>query len=118
MMPLQNMSRKAIVSLTLAICYAPFSWILFIPERWQWIKFWPILPGTMLADLLRFCLSKFRIEIAEWLRMPLAMLMSAAILAGILFLMFRTSRWRFMVAALALVAMIFFSLGAYGMYRA
>jgi hypothetical protein len=72
----------------------------------------------LLASLLRFCLGKFRIEIAEWLRMPLAVLMSAAILAGILFLMLRISRWRFIVAALALFALIFLSLGAYGMYRA
>jgi hypothetical protein len=119
MIPLQNMSRKAIVFLALVICYAPFSWVLLVSEnRWLWIKSWPILPGIMLADLLRRCLSQFRIEVADWLRLPIVILMSVAILAGILFLMFRISRCRLVVAALALVALVFLSFGAYGLYRA
>lgn len=118
MMPLQNLSRKAIVGLALVICYAPFGWVIFIPGRWLWIKLWPILPGMMLADLLRFCLNQFRIEIVEWLRLPLFVILTFGLVVGIMFLLFRISRWRLVITVLALVAMVFLSMGAYGVYRA
>ena len=117
-MPLQNLSRKAIVGLLLVICYAPFSWVIFIPDRWLWIKLWPILPGMMLADLLRFCLNQFRVEIVEWLRMPLCVICSVGPIVGIMFLLFHIPRWRLVVAILVLVVMVFLSMGAYGAYRA
>ena len=119
MLPLKNMSRKSIVGLALLVCYAPFGWVLFISEnRGLWIKLWPILPGLMLSDLLRLLLNPFRIEIAVWLRMPVVILMTVAFLAVVTILMLRISRWRLLVAVLALAASVLLSLGAYGMYKA
>ena len=119
MLRLEKMSRKSTVALSLFVCYAPFSWILFISEnRWEWIKHWPILPGGMLGSLLRFVLARFRVEITSALRAPVALLLTVVFLGLVIFLMFRIPRWRAVVAALALGISVILSWGAYGMFLA
>ena len=115
--PFQNMSRKGVACLTFLICYAPFCWVLFISEnRWIWVKLWPVLPGMLVAELIRGLL-RFEAPPA-WLRLSIMILTSVAILLGVFLLLYRLPRWRLLVAALLLLGFGLLSWGAYGLYRA
>jgi len=119
MLPLEHMSRRAIICLSLLVCFAPFCWVPFVSEnRWLWVKLWPILHGTIIIGLFRAWLTHFDIEMAVWLQRLLAIVISLVIPAAVLFLMFRIPRWRFVVAAIALIISCFIRLATYGAYKA
>lgn len=116
MLPLQHISRKTIIGLTLLICYTPFCWVLFISEnRLDWIKIWPVLPGLIPSTLFRFW---FHIEMSKWFSILVVTVTTMIVLSALLFLMFRVVRWRFIVVLASLLLFCYFSLMAYSLYRA
>ena len=51
----ESISKRWMVCLTLLALYAPYSWLFFVGEQWNWhvVRIWPFLPGVAISVLMK-----------------------------------------------------------------
>ena len=95
-----NRRRLLLVAIMMALAfYGPYSWVLWIDYpwdeyRWHWVNMWPAMPLLLPATItLR---SLFAIEVDE----AIAIWVTAAVCAALLYLLIRIAAKGWSIAAL------------------
>src|SRR5262245_27856930 len=54
-MSAERISKRWMICLTLLALYAPYSWLFFVGEQWNWhvFRIWAFLPGVAISVLLK-----------------------------------------------------------------
>jgi hypothetical protein len=131
-------SKRRIVVLCLAALYLPYAWLLFVeslwpwnaphwnwtqlgitpwtwpPHHWQWIKLWPILPGWIPTLVFNSWVGIGKL--ADWLEFLIGGLVSAGIIAGVVWAAYRGGRCTTATLIACFVVSCAFSAMAYQLY--
>jgi|ERR1035437_2826902 hypothetical protein len=117
MPPLKNMSRKAVVAISLLAWFVPSLFLLFQMAKngvaaLKNVEFLPMMYGFTLTMWFRALLQQ------HWFYWTLAVIISLGLPATLVILMLRTSRWRPVVLIVGLILSCALTAAAYCLLRA
>jgi hypothetical protein len=134
----RQLSKRRVVVLCLAALYLPYGWLLFVESlwpwhapqwtwtqtgitpwtwtsnHWLWIKLWPISPG--LVPSLWFNAAVGIGRLSDWIEFLIGGLVSAGIIAGVVWAASRGGRWTTATLIACFVVSCAFSAMAYQLY--
>src|SRR5450759_3637156 len=114
---LKNMSRGAVVAISLPLWFAPSCLLLFQMAKnggtaLKNVEFLPMMYGFTLAQWLRFLFQQ------HWFLLTLAVIISVGLPIALVALTLRTSRWRPVVLVAGLIISCALTAAAYCLSRA
>lgn len=117
MPPLKNLSRKAVVTISLLVWFAPSGMLLFQMSKnggtaLKNAEYLPLMYGITLAQWLRLLFQQ------QWFFLLLSVIISIGLPVALVVLMLRTSRWRPVVLAAGLIISCALTVAAYCLLRA
>ena len=98
--PWKPFSRTTAALLTLAIVYAPYSWLLLVRDSWSyrltWLKLWPALPGFMVWTLTDIWVTHQRLRNAlpSWAPLFFGAILTVVDLGFVWAIATYSCRWR------------------------
>jgi hypothetical protein len=131
-------SQLRVVALCVAAFYLPYAWLLFIeglwpwngpqwawtqlgitpwtwtPHHWLYIKLWPVLPGLVPTMVFNAWVGIGRLS--DWIEFLIGGLVSAAMIAGVVWAACRGGRWTAATLGATFVVSCLFSWMAYCFY--
>lgn len=118
MPPLKNMSRKAVVAISLLAWFVPSLFLLFQMGKnggtfLKNVEFLPMMYGFTLAMWFRALLQQ-----QHWFYWAFAVIISLGLPATLVILVLRTSRWRPVVLIVGLIVSCALTIAAYCLLRA